>query len=55
MQVYVGDYYRWSKVSGLEAMRYWVDESQMENCSALDEHDDLSFRGHFSAIVRFVL
>jgi len=45
----VEDHYSWRKVTGSEAMRYWIDESQMENCSWSDL---LTFDDQLSAIVR---
>ena len=45
------DYYTWREVSGLEAEKYWVDVSEMENCS----QDSLMYFGdQISAIVRHV-
>jgi len=36
-------YYSWRQVTGSEAMKYWVNESEMNNCSL---HGDLLNFGH---------
>jgi len=50
MQVHnhIDDYYTWREESGLEAVKYWLDESEMENCN----RDSLMYFGdQLSAIV----